>query len=88
MKTTIAMVCVALAVVILSAFAAYDALGFALVPADPASGRARGCYSTLERIAGVQKPTAVLRRTQLYCGVTGMMISACALGFSIRRKQP
>ena len=84
MNTKIAMVCVALVVFILSALAAHDALRFALVPADPISGRARGCYSMLERIGRLHQPSAALRNAQLYCGLAGIVASVCALGYARR----
>jgi hypothetical protein len=45
-----------------------DAMTFALYAADPLSGRAYGCYTTIENLLGVKQPSAV-RRAQSLMGV-------------------
>jgi hypothetical protein len=54
-----------------------DALAFALYPADPATGRARGCYTTLELLLGVKRPTEWARLTQF--AVAGGIAVSCVV---------
>jgi len=42
-----------------------DAMTFSLMPDDPLSGRARGCYSALELWAGSRQPTEWGRPAQM-----------------------
>jgi|SRR5258705_11425192 hypothetical protein len=45
-----------------------DAMTFALYAADPLSGRARGCYTTIENLLGVKQPSAI-RGVQSVTGI-------------------
>ena len=58
-----------------------DAMVFALSPADPISGRIRGCYTFIESIVGVFEPNDTLRSSQLYVGSLGVLV---ACGYLVR----
>jgi hypothetical protein len=45
-----------------------DSLTFSLRPADPATGRARGCYTWLDDALAVREPSDRLRHAQLMTG--------------------
>ena len=65
-----------------------DSLTFGLSPADPETGRARGCYTWLEDVLGGKEPSDRLRQTQMWAG--GMMTIGIPgiLGWSaIRRRR-
>ena len=40
----------------------------ALAPADPLSGRARGCYTAVERAFGLKEPSSWIRGTEFGLG--------------------
>ena len=61
------------AALILAVLLFMDSTTFALQKADPLTGRGRGCYTELEILLGVRRPTDCIRFTELaVAGVLGM----------------
>jgi hypothetical protein len=51
-----------------------DATTFALYAEDPTSGRAKGCYTTLEYALGVKAPSAI-RQAEASSGLVGLLVA-------------
>lgn len=65
-----------------------DAMTFALLADDPLTGRAKGCYTTIELLLGVKQPSAI-RGAQFLIGVAlafGVPLASGARAM-IRRRQ-
>ena len=66
-KTQIAVISLAW---LLSAWLIIDGLTFKLMPADPALGKVRGCYTAIEDMLGSSRPYDSIRVIQLSLGIT------------------
>ena len=61
-----------------------DSLTFALYPPDRVTGRAGGCYTTIERVLGFMQPSDGFRQTQSLTG--GTLAFGVPMAFAIRRR--
>jgi hypothetical protein len=55
-----------------------DAATFSLVPADPRTGRERGCYTIVESLLGLKRPFEVARFGQALVGGTLLVVPLAA----------
>ena len=62
-----------------------DTLVFDTYPADPATGREKGCYTTLERWAGVKAPSAIAD-VERACGVV-LLVAGGVVSWPRRRSR-
>jgi len=66
---------------LLAGFLLQDALIFGLMPADPATGRGRGCYTALELALSLKRPTNWARPAEFglafLSGVYGLALIVC-----------
>ena len=63
---------------------AVDSLSFALVAADPATGRAMGCYTVTENLLGLREPSDGVRLGQCVAGA--LMGFGTVPGYLVRRR--
>ena len=52
-----------------------DGCSYGLAPADPVSGRSRGCYTAIERWVGVKQPSAI-RTAEQVAALASMLVIA------------
>jgi hypothetical protein len=61
-----------------------DSLTFALSPPDRITGRAKGCYTSIESILGFSEPSDQLRQAQSWVG--GTLSFGVPMAFIARRR--
>jgi hypothetical protein len=64
---------------LLSLWLVQDAMIFGLHPADPATGRARGCYTRIELLFAMKAPSDWVRPVQFGAGVVIFLGSLIAI---------
>ncbi len=62
---------------VLSLFLIADSFSFALAPYDPATGRARGCYTAIERLLDLKEPSGWIRGTEQ--GLGALLFFGCPI---------
>ncbi len=60
----------------------HDAMVFGLCKADPATGRARGCYTDIELLLAFKTPSSWVRPVELGVGAV-MLLGSLVAGVSI-----
>jgi hypothetical protein len=80
-------IALAAAITIVSLWLLNDASTFALMAADPETGRARGCYTALERRLGVLEPSGV-RDIETRVGLILLPLAAVTAWRSVRKPRP
>ena len=77
-RRIVARISVSILTLVIGAFLFVDATTWSLSPADPARGRARGCYTAIEEVLGVSSPTWI-RDAELLTSVL-LLIAVPAAG--------
>jgi predicted membrane protein len=81
MREKILRALMALVSIVVAAWLFMDASTFAMVKANPETGRLRGCYTTLELIFGVKQPVEWVRPVQFVIssvlGIYGLALIVC-----------
>ena len=60
-----------------------DAMTFALMPADPATGRAYGCYTAIELLIGAKSPSWI--RTAEWIMALALVSGSVVICLALRR---
>ena len=81
MREKILRALIALVSILIAAWFFMDASIFAMVKANPETGRLRGCYTTLELIFGTKQPVEWVRAAEFVIsavlGIYGLALIVC-----------
>lgn len=85
-KVSLPLIVVVASGLLVSLWLLNDAMAFGLHPADPATGRARGCYTSIELLFGLKTPSGWVRPVEFGIGIMLFIGSVIAIAKIFTRR--